>query len=491
MPNPHPNAVFARGSIEKLGLLTAQHNKNLTVFWEDGTEESVTSGDFSQAPFGSAQFLVQALPDLVAEYWSDPEAAAALLALHLSATRPGLASGALLGAARTHLLLPEALTTAEWRKVRATFLALPDVTTKASKLVWSADSPPDLVPPALSERWARLLELSSTPHPDASAQLPPTPGNNLEARDATSGTRHSPAPTPSERTSTGAELGQAFITELIDHGRVERSAAQALANDPAGQLRITLTNQQRTRVRKAVSALTTESRPLACEALVLVAGALTTDQLTQWASASGAAAQLEALAGRLRSSETALISAARGQIAHLVSTIVETRPTEQDSMWLPQTLAILSAGQGTSARSAAAALTSAMARTLAQTRRLNGDDGILHSALATLPLSRGGARIHFLAALSRLEPSSAAGWLDSAGIDDLLTLSDSELLSLTAVPSWARHIELLAHQALEVASTRSRVFSLLASTAVATALRPDEVSSALERVSARDAPLRS
>lgn len=551
MPTIVPDAVFLRGSVDKLGLLVVQSGKSLEVLWEDGSRKTVTSGaPYAKAPFGSVQFLLLALPEVVSSCWSDSQRAAELIALYLSSAKTKIAKAMLKRRAHSELELPRDIPAKDWAAIRKTLEALPGVelSTKTNTFSWSGGTPPDLIPAAVSARWNRLTGLERVPgntgqdepvqtsrptrstvatsetrtrtrrvirnigertvtrssraasaHETASAPAPatqPTPTTSTTTPRRTPAQSVSkPAGAPHDANGVADKTqprtpGDIFITELLEHARIDDHAAAALAADAREQMRTQLGNRARA-VRTALDALDLKSRIAALKALLLVRGALTAEAAGEWAGGSHATDDLESLSYQLRSTPDGAAAQAAAHIALASQALVSHAKSAQKPVWLPEAFAVLAAGYGAGTQAAVTVLGSAMARTVRDTRHLDDPHDILRDAYAKLPLTPGGARTQFLSALSVTTPAPDIDWVSDIGIDDLIGLTDAESLRLCDVVTWNRYFTQLAEAAVRSATTRGRLFMLASKSVVANLVMPDTVTEAIRRIADTDAPLRT
>ena len=82
-----PLVVFARRDPSRVGRLLSKPGKSLDVRWEDGSTETVVSGEFLQAPLGSSRFIQHVLPERWQELWSQDESAADVLMIYADMMR--------------------------------------------------------------------------------------------------------------------------------------------------------------------------------------------------------------------------------------------------------------------------------------------------------------------------------------------------------------------------------------------------------------------
>lgn len=494
----------------RVGLLTSAPGKRLDVRWGDGSSETVVSGEYFHAPFGSATFMRFVLPDTWAAAWQKDETAAIALALVIS-EQPGVVTSNQLARAAKELGAPPSFNSTDLQRLSPLLKDAPGVV-PAPKQKWrfKGDPPTSLLPPDWRERWAYVLdaaeEHSSSPDsagettsprsdvdsgPDEPTLAEPEP-EAAQPEPATRAPRASdtdPRHTLADlkRTKAGdTDKRRELVTRLADAdaltrlaasicfvGEPDERAAHHLISHPLEQL-ATLPLSAPT-LKAALAKLDDARRQRILPALLLAAEVLAPADIDAWAQSGTAEALLEKWAAEVDNAPKSLRNRARASIARLSAAIVSHQPNA--ALSLRRTLeALLESPE------AAERLLGAMALQLRGLVESPSDVDKLRTSVSRVPLRPGGARLRFLAALPADEINAeSTAWLDGVSIDDLLTLPDADALRLMR-GAWADHIARLAKMALSEATTRRRVFALLASAIVSESVSPEDTARAIQRL---------
>ncbi|MDF2695183.1 MAG: hypothetical protein K0S65_3566, partial [Labilithrix sp.] len=161
-----PFVVFARRDPSRVGRLLSKPGKSLDVRWEDGSTETVVSGEFLQAPLGSSRFIQHVLPELWQDLWSQDESAADVLVVML-AEQPSSIEWTDLRKKATEMLPRGAIDQKRWDRLRGRLRKRIGLGPgPASKLRLSNDvEVPSLLPTDWRDRWGHVLSHDASPNP--------------------------------------------------------------------------------------------------------------------------------------------------------------------------------------------------------------------------------------------------------------------------------------------------------------------------------------
>ncbi|MFB8146637.1 hypothetical protein ACFC1W_07820 [Microbacterium sp. NPDC056003] len=172
-----PLVVFARRDPSRVGRLLSKPGKSLDVRWEDGSTETVVSGEFLQAPLGSSRFIQHVLPELWQELWSQDESATEVLVAML-AEQPNSVEWADLRKKATDLLPRGAIDQKRWDRLRGRLRKRIGVGSgPVTKLRLGPDfEVPSLLPADWQDRWGHVLNDDASPNqagdPEVTAVAP-------------------------------------------------------------------------------------------------------------------------------------------------------------------------------------------------------------------------------------------------------------------------------------------------------------------------------
>ncbi|MCE7483498.1 hypothetical protein LZG07_16495 [Microbacterium profundi] len=528
-----PRIVFERGSIDRLGLLVGVQRKQLSARWEDGSEETVTSGQFVHADVDSATFVAFAMPGTRDQLWRDPDSASQFIVALLGELRAVSQTESPATPAnnkitwrdlRKHVmnkLSPPAMTQAQWDDLHERVKQHPAIEMKNSQLSFRESAQvPDLVPSAIRDRWEALLKSTMALSSEQPESQDDVPSALFWAEEGSIGgaSRSSTALIPPADTSRVAlpnediwvQLKAAksseqrerllrvlrsqrpiplddFIATLVYGQRVDGKLAKRLSTDPTGQ---TLSEPKvpPSVIRGAITSLPEQDRPRAIGSLLLVKDAVGRDLLTEWAALPESPPMLELLSRRISKLNGMARTTAVVGVRKAADALLQSRRPSNAAGSMLHTLELLSQGTKPDIE-VANELARSMATHLSTPLEPNELPHI-KAALRQLPLTAGGGRVRVLAKVASITPDADSTWLDGISVDDLLGQAAPDAERLAQAPAWKHKIQHLAEGAIRSASSRSRLFHVLGSAVITRDLDPTIVAKSFERVATGDSDMR-
>lgn len=323
-----PLVVFARRDPSRVGRLLSKPGKSLDVRWEDGSTETVVSGEYIQAPLGSSRFIQHALPELWQELWSQDESAADVLVVMLSEQSSAIEWTDLRKKA-TELLPRGAVDQKRWDRLRGRLrkrIGLGPGPTSKLRLDNDVEIP-SLLPADWRDRWSHILNDDASPTraggPEDTAVAPAAePSGADDARDE----GDSEADRQDRPDAVSAPLGTSAST-------VESPSE----DEPSGELAATEAKSTRTRPRKPrVSAMDdTPTEAAAPETALLSKSRRASDVLTRLKKATSDGDARERLLRELRSTDVTPLDAFAAELVfgrNVASDLAKTlfnQPAEQ------------------------------------------------------------------------------------------------------------------------------------------------------------------
>ncbi len=370
--------MFAKNNPTRVGRLISQPGKQLDVRWQDGTFETVLSGEYIHTTLGSSAFMRFALPEAWATGWSTPESSALNLALLLSEQKEWIDFRNLRKKA-IEAGAPNSLTQQEWDRLNARLRKIPGVSPRDGRwLTWVGAESPDLLPEDSRERLRFLLnadtfvdssgtslaqpgvdasELSlnsgALPKQDAAA-LPSTEPVDKPLGSSTQHGKPKRVPARSSSKSTDKEVSQSthldswqhaevsplpsnapemkaqaapasaidrICEEIVVSGRATPELAKELIEKPG--LQLTAPARPTQTIRRAMASLQADDRWRAGTALLLAKDLVSGELLAEWATDRRSPDAVEALSRRIPSLTAAERAAALPALARASDALVD------------------------------------------------------------------------------------------------------------------------------------------------------------------------
>lgn len=324
-----PLVVFARRDPSRVGRLLSKPGKSLDVRWEDGSTETVVSGEYLQAPLGSTRFIQHVVPELWQELWSQDESATNVLLVMLS-EQPNAIDWTDLRKKAMALLPRDEVDQQRWDRLRSRLRKRIGLGPgPASKLRLGNDVEiPSLLPVDWRDRWGHVLNDDAKPtlaggHESTSAVRAPEPSGADDARDesdAKAGHRYKPG------------AASAPLT-----GRSASAVEPPRDSEPSDEHAGTEAKSPRTRPSKprATSRHDSRTEAAASETALLSGPRRASEVLTRLKTATSDLDARERLLRELRSTEVNPLDAFAaelvfgGKVAHDLAKTLFNEPAEQ------------------------------------------------------------------------------------------------------------------------------------------------------------------
>ncbi len=294
--------------------------------WEDGSTETVVSGEFLQAPLGSSRFIQHVVPERWQELWSQDESAADVLVVML-AEQPSSMEWTDLRKKATDLLPRGAIDQKRWDRLRGRLRKRIGLGPgPASKLRLGPDvEVPSLLPADWRDRWGHVLNDDASPNqagdPEVTAVAPAVEQSGADdARDADADRKDEPDAVSVPLTGTSAPTAD--------------SPADAESSDESVATQ-TKPTRKRSRKRRASGTDDTSAEPAAPETVPARTSRPASEVLAELKKATTDGDAREGLLRELRSTDVSPLDAFAaelvfgGSVASGLAKTLFDQPAEQ------------------------------------------------------------------------------------------------------------------------------------------------------------------